>query len=72
MENSALSLELNKLSPLRHELGNLVAILQGRIIRMEDGEVAEEHMESLRSLQKRLNDLYHAMEQIKTPKPSES
>jgi hypothetical protein len=60
--------ELKKLSPLRHELGNLLAILQGRLMRMDTPEVPREHFESLLSLQKRLNELYHALEEIQVPK----
>lgn len=59
--------ELRQVSPLRHELGNLVVILLGRTMRMRD-EVKPEHLESLDTLHKRLTALYEKFDHLNIPR----
>ena len=39
--------ELLKVSPARHELGNLIVILQGRIMRLRQDAIDDEHLTSV-------------------------
>lgn len=59
--------ELRQVSPLRHELGNLVVILLGRIMRMRD-EVNSEHIESLETLHNRMTMLYQKFDDLNVPR----
>ena len=59
--------ELRQVSPLRHELGNLVVILLGRIMRMKE-EVKSEHIESLETLHKRMAALYQKFDDLHVPR----
>lgn len=60
--------ELRKVSPLRHDLGNFVVILLGRIMRMKL-EATTEHTESLENLHRRLSELYQKFDDLKIPRP---
>lgn len=59
--------ELRQVSPLRHELGNLVVILLGRIMRMKE-EVKSEHIDSLETLHKRMTALYQKFDDLHVPR----
>ena len=59
--------ELRQVSPLRHELGNFVVILLGRIMRMKE-EVNPEHIESLETLHKRMAALYQKFDDLNVPR----
>jgi hypothetical protein len=60
--------ELIKISPLRHELGNLIVILLGRIISLREENISTEHTVSLESLHQRLTSLYHDFDAIEVPR----
>lgn len=60
--------ELKKVSPLRHDLGNLVVILLGRVMRMKL-EATTEHTESLENLHRRMGELYQKFDDLKIPRP---
>ncbi len=60
--------ELMKVSPLRHELGNLIVILLGRIISLREENISAEHLRSLESLHQRLTVLYHDFDAIEVPR----
>lgn len=59
--------ELLKVSPARHELGNLIVILQGRIMRLRQDGIDDEHLTSLQNLQERLTVLYKVFDCIVIP-----
>ena len=58
---------LRKVSPLRHELGNFVMILMGRILRMKQGD-SEEHLKSLETLHERMLALYQEFDTLELPR----
>lgn len=60
--------ELRKVSPLRHEFGNFVVILLGRVMRMKL-EATTEHTESLENLHRRMGELYQKFDDLKIPRP---
>ena len=60
--------QLMKVSPLRHELGNLIMILMGRIMRLKKESISPEHIVSLESLQKRLTALYEDFDHLNVPR----
>lgn len=60
--------ELMKVSPLRHELGKLVVILLGRIMRLKEESTAPEHIVSLENLHQRLTNLYHDFDRLNIPR----
>lgn len=59
---------LMRVSPLRHELGNLIVILLGRIMRLKDEAISQDHLTSLESLHARLNQLYQSFDKIEVPR----
>ncbi|MBY0515620.1 MAG: hypothetical protein K2P81_01840 [Bacteriovoracaceae bacterium] len=59
--------ELKKVSPLRHQLGNLVLILLGRIMRMKQND-GDDHIKSLETLHERLGNLYKEFEVLDVPR----
>lgn len=60
--------DLMRISPLRHELGNLIVILLGRIMRLKDEAISQDHLTSLESLHTRLNHLYQNFDEIEVPR----
>jgi len=60
--------DLMRISPLRHELGNLIVILLGRIMRLKDEAISQDHLTSLESLHSRLNTLYQNFDEIEVPR----
>ncbi len=60
--------DLMKVSPLRHELGNLIVILLGRILRLKDENVGADHLASLQKLHERLSALYIKFDEINVPR----
>jgi len=60
--------ELMRIPPLRHELGNLIVILLGRIMRLKDNAIAQDHLTSLESLHARLTALYQSFDEVNVPR----
>lgn len=60
--------EMMRISPLRHELGNLIVILLGRIMRLKDDAITQDHLTSLESLHERLTVLYQSFDEISVPR----
>lgn len=60
--------DLMRISPLRHELGNLIVILLGRIMRLKDEAISQDHLTSLESLHARLSHLYQNFDEIEVPR----
>ncbi len=60
--------ELRRVSPLRHQLGNLVVILLSRIMRMKNSPDAAEDLAALENLHQRLTDLYKEFDALDVPR----
>jgi hypothetical protein len=60
--------ELMQVAPLRHELGNLIVILMGRLMRLRQDGTDAEHLTSLQNLHQRLTVLYQAFDRIVVPR----
>jgi hypothetical protein len=60
--------ELMQVAPLRHELGNLIVILMGRLMRLRQDGTDDEHLTSLQNLHQRLTVLYQAFDRIVIPR----
>ena len=58
---------LRAVSPMRHQLGNLVVILLGRIMRMKQGD-GDDHIESLEALHVRMTNLYQEFDGLEVPR----
>jgi hypothetical protein len=59
--------EMSRLNSLRHELGNLVVILLGRIMQMKSDNISN-HVDSLQLLHKRMHKLYEELESLAVPR----